>query len=256
MTVGLRVLTVAVLVLGSAALDAGSKNAAQLRATARPGPPSAANTSRAASWFRRVEDLGRGASFPIMTVLHSRASAAPQGSAGSAPTGPEANDSVSATEAAITWVTTQVVYLVFALIVAYFYKSNKDWVLGQEMVKTSEKNFKEWTSPEIEPILCWSFVCPSVRWADTMAMAGILPGFWQAMVLFVLVSIVAGVAFGLPGWLLMTCFLVVFRIKIRSKFEMQNNIVADFCCYCFCQPCLVAQEARHVEEAHAAGNLL
>mmetsp|Transcript_6231 Transcript_6231/g.14265 ORF Transcript_6231/g.14265 Transcript_6231/m.14265 type:complete len:289 (+) Transcript_6231:70-936(+) len=283
------VCTLTTLLLCSTALDVSSSNAAaqaQLRASAPTGhsaeqqghlqhgpvnapiaagpassagvaEPAALEKGGAVSWLRRVQQYGKGACLPLMAVLrHKFKTPETPTPSGSATTQPEADDEVSATKAAITWLTSQAVYLVLALIVGYFYKANKDWVLGQEAVKASEKNFKEWSSPEIEPILFWSFFCPSVRWADTMYKTGILPGFWQAMLLFILASTVSGLAFGLPGWLLMTCFLVVFRCKIRTKFEMQQSYVQDFCCYCFCQPCLVAQEARHVEEADIAGNLL
>lgn len=262
---GARVWALATLFACSAALNVTSSNTAtqapqaKLRApvAADVKPAAAADNGGVSSWLQRVQRFGKGACLPLMAVLRRKSSIqpAPTGPAGSAPP-PEANEDVSATQAALTWMSSQAVYLVFALIVAYFYKANKEWVLGQEAVKTSEKNYKEWTSPEIEPILCWSFLCPSVRWADSMAMAGIVSGFWKAMALYIVVSMVSGIAFGLPGWLLMTSFLLIFRCKIRTKFEMQQSYFQDFCCYCWCAPCLVAQEARHVEDAHAAGILL
>merc|ERR1719464_1970267 len=155
---------------------------------------------------------------------------------------------VDATDSAIVFLISNAIYLSIVLVCAWFYKSPKEWAFGQEtQLKTSEKNFKEWTSPEVEPFLLWSCLLPSIRWADTMSMAGILPDFWKAFFIFFIIAAVTSFGFGVIGWIVMTCFLVFFRTKLRAKFEMQQSYFADFCCYCWCQPCLVAQEARHAE---------
>lgn len=154
--------------------------------------------------------------------------------------------------AQIWWsVSMQLVYLLFAVLVAYFYKTNKAWFVGQHK---PEKDFKSWTTPVLEPICCWSLLFPSVRWADTLSMTEIIPSYWQAFLLFFGVQFVAS-WFSVFGWIFMTLFLVFYRNKLREKNEMQSDYGWDCCCLCCCMPCVIAQEARHVEDASAAGVL-
>jgi len=155
----------------------------------------------------------------------------------------------------VQWFVTQSVYVLGAIIFAYLYRTNKEWFLGQELVKSSEKDYTRWTSPAVEPILFWSCFCPAVRWADSMSMAKVLPTYWQAFFLYIGISVIGSAAFGLPGWLLMTCFLTIFRIRLRSRFDMEQSTCIDFCCLCWCLGCVVAQEARHVEDASLAGRM-
>mmetsp|Transcript_68562 Transcript_68562/g.189771 ORF Transcript_68562/g.189771 Transcript_68562/m.189771 type:complete len:292 (+) Transcript_68562:82-957(+) len=243
---------------GAAALEPSVAVVAPPPPAQRPeeGAPAAAapveGAPQRAKLWRRV----RMASFPVLTLLRRGREQPPQAGGGEAPpqTGEEEEEEADANAVMVsflTWLIGQAVYLVLAAAFAYLYKANKEWLLGQELIKPSEKNFKEWTSPCIEPILFWSCLCPGVRWADSMEMTGIVSSFWTAFLMFFAVCVVSGLT-PLLSLLIMTPFMTYFRYKLREKFEMEQNVCRDFVGYCCCLPCLVAQEARHVEDAQLA----
>mmetsp|Transcript_115407 Transcript_115407/g.337469 ORF Transcript_115407/g.337469 Transcript_115407/m.337469 type:complete len:358 (+) Transcript_115407:2-1075(+) len=100
-----------------------------------------------------------------------------------------------------------------------------------------------------------AFICPVMRWADTVQMAGVL-SFWFAF------------------WVLSTCYLpslaffviwglfplvplVMARQQLRDKLGLpagNETWVSDCCFAFFCSCCLIAQEARVVNEAYAIGH--
>eukprot|EP00928_Gymnodinium_smaydae_P062998 TRINITY_DN46708_c0_g1_i1.p1 TRINITY_DN46708_c0_g1~~TRINITY_DN46708_c0_g1_i1.p1 ORF type:complete len:294 (-),score=61.74 TRINITY_DN46708_c0_g1_i1:61-942(-) len=149
------------------------------------------------------------------------------------------------------WFTVQCCYLALTAVIAYVYKNNRDFVKGPG---PEERDFKTWTSRVIEPICCWSICCPSVRWADTMSMASIIPNFWHGFFLFFGVQLLISVL-SVFGWIAMAVILTMYRTRMRQKFAMEPSYLEDCACLCCCLPCVVAQEARHVEEARAAGRL-
>jgi len=236
---------------------AGTAGSANATSAWRPeARPPAADAAKTLSLLRRAEGFTKGISMPLLMVVRRRLASREEPTPAVPRDEADVDATEAATEAATGFLIWNAIYLSIVLVCAWFYKSQKEWAFGQGTnLKTSEKNFKEWTSPEVEPFLLWSCLLPSIRWADTMSMAGILPDFWKAFFIFFCIAAVTSFGFGVIGWIVMTIFLVVFRTKFRAKFEMQQSYFADFCCYCWCQPCLVAQEARHAEEAYAAGYL-
>jgi len=97
--------------------------------------------------------------------------------------------------------------------------------------------------------------CGGVRWADTLAMAGILT-YYCAVISFMAIMQVFS-ATGL--WLLHITFFAFYRQKLRQRFGIPNGDcstwMSDLCAYGFCMPCAVTQEARHVEMAAQLGIL-
>lgn len=101
------------------------------------------------------------------------------------------------------------------------------------------------------PICCVSCLCPGIRWADTMRMAGFL-SFWTALALWVIPVILmpfVGISF-----IMFVCVAVIYRQRLRSKFRIQHGTFGTYaedcllygCCMC----CAVVQEARQMEEAY------
>lgn len=124
-----------------------------------------------------------------------------------------------------------------------------------------------------DPAICgFTALCASVRWADTMRMAGLFD-FWCAIGSYVIVMLnilLLAIGFlhgGLPAWLVVNLgitlwfVLVVVQVdhrqKLREMFHMERStrvFVEDYFMHCFCPLCAICQEARHIEEAHAVGH--
>lgn len=212
----------------------------------------ASTGERVATWLRAVRSNVGHICFPVLTLMKMRSEPPGQKVGGLA--GEE--ESEGALVAVASWLVSQAVYLLLALVFAYLYKAHKERLLGQMAKDPADKDYKQWTSPVLEPILFWSCLCPGIRWADSMSMSSLLPGYWKAFLLFFGISVVSGLSLGLPGWILMTIFMTFFRTRLRTRFDMDQSLISDFCCYCWCLPCVVAQEARHVEDAQLAGRLV
>lgn len=100
-------------------------------------------------------------------------------------------------------------------------------------------------------IYCLACFCPCVRWADSLHTLGIM-SFWAAFWLSIACVVLTELTEGLFWWMLLVG-LVYFRHRLRRKFKMEAcgswTQIADFLRYCFCLPCTLAQDARHIEEA-------
>lgn len=152
---------------------------------------------------------------------------------------------------------------------AYWYIGNKDWpVVDKTLALEVETFYVQWQSGLCdcidEPDICiTAWCCPCVRWADTMSMLGLV-GFWGGVyiyfILFILSSQIgaflgSGVSF--LAWVCVAVYLGTYRQRLRAAMGMQvggESFANDVCVYCFCAPCAIAQEARHVEEAATAGH--
>lgn len=102
-------------------------------------------------------------------------------------------------------------------------------------------------------ICCVACFCPSIRWADTMSMAGIFK-FWIGFLVFACLYYTSSATAGLTGLVLLGV-MTWKRQQIRKLFSMQNGgstWAIDCCTYCFCACCAIVQEARQLEEAYAA----
>jgi len=106
-----------------------------------------------------------------------------------------------------------------------------------------------------EPGIClMAMCCPSVRYAETVSVAGI-QGFWPAFTMWFVSSLLMLFPCGGP----LTAVLSTFdRNRMRIKFGMPEagrwTMAKDCCCFMCCNTCILAQEARHVEaEARRQG---
>lgn len=100
-----------------------------------------------------------------------------------------------------------------------------------------------------------AFFCPAIRWADTVHMAGVL-SFWFA---FWILSAcyLPSIAFVLIWGLFPLVPLLVARQRLRDKLGLPsgNETWVSDCCFAFwCSCCLIAQEARVVNESYAIGH--
>lgn len=109
------------------------------------------------------------------------------------------------------------------------------------------------------PICFWAFCCPTIRWSDTMRMAGLM-SFWVAVIGMTLLSTFGVIAQGLT-LLIYACIGAYHRQQIRRLFGMPagdfKTGAEDFCAYCcccLCGCCAIVQEARQLEEAYAVNH--
>jgi Cys-rich protein (TIGR01571 family) len=103
----------------------------------------------------------------------------------------------------------------------------------------------------------WSFFCPCVRWAENQSAVGIV-GFWAAVAIILVLCGVDAVS-GVAAWITIALVQMLFRQLFRRAFKMEGtgtccSFFKYFLAYCFCGPCTIAQEARHVEAAALAGH--
>mmetsp|Transcript_74978 Transcript_74978/g.139910 ORF Transcript_74978/g.139910 Transcript_74978/m.139910 type:complete len:289 (+) Transcript_74978:88-954(+) len=115
---------------------------------------------------------------------------------------------------------------------------------------------------DVETCYC-SFLCPAVRWADTVSMTGMLHGlrpFWPAFAAFVLLTLLNCL---MRCWLIfgpLTALGMVYsRHYIRKSLGMTyctcSTVWLDCCFSMLCPVCAIAQEARAVSQACATGAL-
>lgn len=124
-----------------------------------------------------------------------------------------------------------------------------------------EESFREWQHGVCgcmsEPGVCvWGFLCPSIRWADTIGVVGYL-GFWSAFSIYVLLQAVGFVTGELLLWIALALLCTGYRQQLRESFGMKRDrvtFVQDCLLYCCCPCCLIVQEAKHVDEALKVGH--
>jgi len=102
-------------------------------------------------------------------------------------------------------------------------------------------------------ICCVTCLCPAIRWADTIRMAGFM-GFWSALTILLGLLILNEVTAGFVS-IIILILLTYYRQQQRKMFEMQHgtcgSCVEDVLSYGCCACCSIVQEARHMEEAWA-----
>lgn len=104
-----------------------------------------------------------------------------------------------------------------------------------------------------ETLFC-ACCCPWLRWADTMNMAGLLD-FWTGFIFFAAIGLL-DYFYGIT----VTLFLLYWRQSLRERLGLPFNTLAtcfqDFCFASWCCCCLIAQEARVLNEACRVGSLV
>jgi Cys-rich protein (TIGR01571 family) len=51
------------------------------------------------------------------------------------------------------------------------------------------------------------------------------------------------------AYIIMIIIGTVYRVRIRQKYQIPGGEFEDCCCHFWCEPCAIAQEARHVDRA-------
>jgi len=107
----------------------------------------------------------------------------------------------------------------------------------------------------------FTLLFPTIRWAETMRMAGLLNfplAFLalEAAVTLTMFLFIAHVRWCAVGILLLLIVLVYYRQRIRQLFRIPfgnvRTVAEDFCMHAFCTICALIQEAGQLEVAHLA----
>jgi len=125
---------------------------------------------------------------------------------------------------------------------------------GADAVETFTKSHFDCLSDS--RICICAFVCPPLRWADTMDHMDVLR-FSTGLTLFVILALVNEIVFSVMFLGLATTILMLYgRQEIRKKIHVQNSDVEtcflDFCFVLLCPWCAIAQEARVSRELRQA----
>jgi len=151
------------------------------------------------------------------------------------------------------------IYAVLATLLAYYYKSHKAPVEPNKTV--DDKSFQDWTTGILNPsdwakdpaVCAMACCCPAIRWADSMQMVGIF-SFWVAFAIFLAIETLNAITSGALFWIVLAVVVAINRQKIRTAFGMESNGFIDYLCACCCLPCVLSQEARHIDEAAQCGH--
>mmetsp|Transcript_23546 Transcript_23546/g.52126 ORF Transcript_23546/g.52126 Transcript_23546/m.52126 type:complete len:333 (+) Transcript_23546:57-1055(+) len=103
-----------------------------------------------------------------------------------------------------------------------------------------------------EPRMClFVCLCPAVRWADTLRLAGML-SYITGVLVFTFSTFLAHLLPGV-GFLLYVGVLTYYRQKLRANFHMSAckpaTILEDCFMHWWCSPCAITQETNQIELA-------
>lgn len=160
---------------------------------------------------------------------------------------------------AVTTVFLQAVFMVIFALIYQQYKVRPE-VDASFAASEKEKLNVEWESGYFAcfndmSICLVGCCCPLILWAENMSLVHIL-AFWTAVA--IMVGIYVASAF-IPIMGILTLAVMVWgRSKLRQKFNMNFNTASvfceDTCCLAFCGPCVICQDARHLQAACKAGH--
>merc|ERR1719359_677044 len=157
-------------------------------------------------------------------------------------------------------------WMVLVIIAASIYKNSSSYIPETGSARadcaTLQKEFSEWQSPwygcsKYPHLFAWACCCPCIRWAHNMDLLQFLD-YWPAFFIFFLLEVVNQVTAFMFIGIFITLLLVFYRQKTRKLFGMSNygtctGYTSDCLGFCFCWPCLIAQEAHHITEAAKKG---
>jgi len=159
-----------------------------------------------------------------------------------------------------------VLWMSLVVLTAFVYKYSSRYLpeIGAKSLDPSatQNELSEWQSEWYQcyryPEICfWACCCPCVRWAHTMDLLQFLD-FWPAFLIFFCLTALNEMTGFIFFGFFFTMMLVLYRQKMRKLFGMSNyatctGYTADCLGFCFCSPCLIAQEANHVAQAAKLG---
>lgn len=148
------------------------------------------------------------------------------------------------------------VWCVAATCVAFFYISNRKppEFLGE---RHKDEDLMFWRNglcsclEEMDTCVC-AFLCPCIRWAETLSYVPGLLSFWNAFFLYLICWFLARVPhIWVFGWLCLGLLGAIYRQELKKTFRFRDrgNIALDCLTFLFCSCCAISQEARQVEEA-------
>lgn len=151
----------------------------------------------------------------------------------------------------LDWAVVAVLSFIFA---AFFYTRRR--ITGLEHTAQPERTFQrghlECCSDPTT--CCTALMCPWTRWADTVSMAKFMR-FWEAFWLIAFLTLLDY----LCGFVV-ALLLVYWRQKLRKELNLRHGDCPTYtrdCCFAFwCPCCLIAQEARVMNEACRVGSLV
>lgn len=136
-----------------------------------------------------------------------------------------------------------IVYMFFAFCYAYMYKLNAVERIPEmhQQKPTGVNDFSEnifacATRGNMLPFVC---CCPFIRQAHTNEVAGIC-GYWWTLAAYAF-----GGFFCCLGPL---CLTVWFRMEIKERMGLKDNVVNDFCLAWLCWSCTIGQMALAVDD--------
>lgn len=121
-----------------------------------------------------------------------------------------------------------------------------------------EEDFRTWQHSWYDcfahtDITVMSFICPCVRWAETMSYVRPFLDWYLFWMVYVACWLLARLGwFSFYGWILGSLICTYFRRQLRAAYKMDTSsttVVSDCALYFFCGPCAIAQEAKHVESS-------
>lgn len=99
------------------------------------------------------------------------------------------------------------------------------------------------------------FCCPCVAWANTVEQR-LKVSFWKAFFAFLGLLLLHAYTMGISS-IALTILGVYYRQKLRDSYYIDSletgskgTLSMDFLVWCFCQPCVIIQEAREATTVH------
>jgi Cys-rich protein (TIGR01571 family) len=100
------------------------------------------------------------------------------------------------------------------------------------------------------PICIWACFCPCIRWSDTISQMRFM-SFYLCLLIWCSLMLCNALLTGL-GFVFVVLLGAWQRNRMRGYFGLPRNCmtgVQDVIAWLCCQPCAIAQEARHAERA-------
>jgi len=145
-----------------------------------------------------------------------------------------------------------VLYLVLVFGVAFCYMSFKGPRLTAASGYLPEDGFSDAICEcgQSWSICIWACFCPCIRWSDTVSQMR-FTSFYLSLLIWSCLALTNWAFTGL-GFLLVVLLGAWHRGRIRGYFGLPRTCmtgIQDVIAWICCQPCAIAQEARHVERA-------
>jgi len=153
------------------------------------------------------------------------------------------------------------VYLIGGVLFAFLFKQMRDKYFSLEVSLDGHPNKKGFSFPIFGCLgaglkLCaLGFFCPCLAWANTVERR-LKVSYWQAFLAFFGLLLLHVYTIGISS-IVLVILGVFYRQKLRNSYEVDSfesgsktTLAFDFLLWCFCQPCVIIQEAREETANH------